>query len=36
MEAAIVITSDPDDMVALAGTLPGTRIVVRAPDLGER
>ncbi|HWF55928.1 MAG TPA: PIN domain-containing protein [Solirubrobacteraceae bacterium] len=32
-DTAIVVTSDPDDMVELAGAVPGTRIVARAPDL---
>jgi predicted nucleic acid-binding protein len=35
MESAIVITSDPGDITELAGALPGTRIVVRTPDLVE-
>lgn len=30
-DAAVVITSDPDDIRALAGAVPGTRIVVRSP-----
>jgi len=32
-DAAIVITSDPDDIAALAVAVPGTRIVVRSPLL---
>ncbi len=35
-DAAIVITSDPDDIAELASGVPGTRIVARAPDLRER
>jgi len=36
VDAAIVITSDPDDIAKLASALPGTRIVARAPDLRDR
>ncbi len=35
-EAAVVITSDPDDIAELASAMPGTRIVARSPDLRER
>ncbi len=35
-DAAIVITSDPDDIAELATAMPGTRIVARSPDLHER
>lgn len=32
-EAAIAITSDPDDIAGLARSVPGTRILARAPGL---
>ena len=35
-DAAVVVTSDPDAITALAVTVPGTRILVRRPDLGLR
>ncbi len=35
-DAAIVITSDPGEITELAGAVPGTRIVARAPDLQRR
>jgi hypothetical protein len=31
-DAAVVITSDPDDIAELAGAVPGTRIVARRPQ----
>lgn len=30
-DTAVVITSDPDDIVALAAAIPGTRVVARRP-----
>jgi predicted nucleic acid-binding protein len=30
-ETALVVTSDPDDIEALAGGIPGTRVVTRPP-----
>lgn len=35
LDAAIVITSDPDDIAELASAMPGTRIVARPPHLRE-
>jgi predicted nucleic acid-binding protein len=35
-DAAVVITSDPDDIAELASAMPGTRIVARSPDLRDR
>jgi hypothetical protein len=34
-EAALVITSDPSDISVLASHLPGVRITLRRPDLGD-
>lgn len=34
-DAAVVITSDPGDIAELAGAVPSTRIVVRAPELSS-
>jgi predicted nucleic acid-binding protein len=33
VEAAVVITADPDDINALAAGIPGTRVIARAPQL---
>jgi predicted nucleic acid-binding protein len=35
-EAAIVVTSDPDDISELATAMPGIRIVARSPNLLQR
>jgi hypothetical protein len=31
-ETAIVLSSDPDDILALAAAVPGTRILIRDPQ----
>jgi hypothetical protein len=31
-DAAVVVTADPDDILALATAVPGTRIVTRTPS----
>jgi hypothetical protein len=33
VDAAVVITTDPDDINALAAGIPGTRVVARSPRL---
>jgi hypothetical protein len=32
LDAAVVITSEPDDIAALATAIPGTRVVIRRPE----
>lgn len=36
VEAAVVITADPDDINALAAGIPGTRVIIRTPHLDLR
>jgi predicted nucleic acid-binding protein len=36
VETAVVITTDPDDINALAAGIPGTRVIARSPRLVER
>ena len=36
VDAAVVITSDPDDVAELASAMPRTRILARSPHLRER
>ena len=33
VDAAVVITTDPDDINMLAAAIPGTRVVARSPRL---